>query len=122
MADNRGGPRSASPGRVYPNRSDLTASTGQTVAPPDTPSPTEHGQVGRRDAARRALPLPERTNRLAAPSARPDEPVQAGLPVGPGPGQSPTGANLSTLDHLRSIYGRYPNDDLARMIEFLSQR
>ena len=121
MSDNRGGPRTAAPGQVFPNRSDLTASTSRTTAPPNTPAPDEHGQVGRRDAARRALPL-SRPNRLAGPTSRPNEPVTSGLPIGAGPGPAGPNPTLSTLDRLRAIHGAHPNDDLARMIEFLSRR
>ncbi len=61
---------------------------------------------------------------LDDPSARPDEPLTAGLPIGPGPGPS----SLSTasfgpteLSVLRGIYLQYPNEDLRRMIEWTEQ-
>lgn len=121
-----GGKRQSPPGRVHPNRTDLTtsASAGQTVAPPNTPAPTEHGQKAARERQQAALPAgrQSRPNRLQGPSERPNEPVQAGLPIGPGPGPSGVVGSLGTLDRLRAIYGRFPNDELARMIEYLSSR
>lgn len=95
----RGGSRTGAPGTAYSNRTDLNIaaapaegrefgavsadlSAQQAVpmgpppgatAPSVTPSPV-------------ASPLPGELTPLDAPSLRPNEPVTAGAPVGPGPG------------------------------------
>jgi hypothetical protein len=89
----RGGKRQGTPGKGYSNRTDLTSDysagspasggmvTGPTAAPagpatppgppPTTPQPTSY---------------PEDSPMLSDPTNRPDEPITAGLPTGPGPG------------------------------------
>ena len=56
---------------------------------------------------------------LSASTNRPNEPVQSGLPIGPGPG--PEAAMLSTPDPvemtIRALYETFPNRDLAALIE-----
>lgn len=62
----------------------------------------------------RSLPTP-----LTAPSARPNEPVQAGLPSGPGPGPEALGAmNGAELTRatLQALIRRYPSPTLERML------
>lgn len=90
MAENRGGPRVGTPGRAYPNRSDLAATT--------VPPSTQYGQGVQlervRDAGRAAaaanpapsMPLPEAPGPFHRPTDRPDEPITAGLSSGPGAG------------------------------------
>jgi len=108
----KGGARDGKPGGGYTNRSDLVqaprAATGQT-----------YGEAGRQIAAQKAVPLPAAAptptpgaaatspgptsprgpspiDVLAAmpglmdPSMRPNEPVTAGLPIGPGQSPPPT--------------------------------
>lgn len=61
---------------------------------------------------------------LTDPTARPDEPLTAGLPVGAGPGPSSlTTASFGPMELsvLRGIYLQYPNEDLRRMIEWTEQ-
>lgn len=74
----RGGRRQGTPGKGYANRTDLqqapdmaqnTAGTGGMQGPPIA-----------------NLPAPEDTPNLFDPTQRPDEPVTAGLPIGPGAG------------------------------------
>jgi hypothetical protein len=142
-----GGRRQGVPGRKYPNRRDLRtkqapkAVTGQAYgdrkaqldaqkviplsnqpAPPQGTSAPQGmaamaGQVGGGAVG----PIPS----LSAPSARPDEPITAGLPSGPGPGPEalnipPTpGADDQMLGVLRGLYQAYPNSHLARLISEL---
>jgi hypothetical protein len=64
----------------YSNRSDLmdtSRSPGQAPA-------SQQGQAAARQRQQQALPPMERPSVLG-PTRRPSEPVQAGLPVGPGP-------------------------------------
>ncbi len=55
---------------------------------------------------------------LSAPTQSPNEPIQSGLPIGPGPGpealsQSPD----PTIAELRGLYAMFPNRDLAELLE-----
>ncbi len=93
---------------MNPNRTDLMAK--QAIK---TPTGLPYGEHQQLDAAQRAIPLPNENapvpapndslpaaleaagqmnppgGGLGQPSERPNEPVQAGLPSGPGPGPSP---------------------------------
>lgn len=121
----------------YPNRSDLrnpatrkVAFTGQTygegaaqarsqasVSPGSAPS-----QVEAQQAAAQANRVTPGSMPLTRPTERPDEPITAGAPFGPGPG--PVGAGVRSriipndpvLETLRALYALYPNDGLEEMI------
>ena len=131
-----GGTRTGTPGTRYPNRSDLTqAPTAATNQP--------YGQAGAQIAAQRAVPLPaappipnaaagggaagpfarpEDTPTLTAPTQRPDEPLEAGMPFGPGPGPQAMGQpHMSDVEaRLRALYAAHPTSerrDLLRQID-----
>jgi hypothetical protein len=124
--------------KQYSNRSDLRnsaklpakAATGQT-----------YGEAGKQMAAQRAVPMaapptdvaptatpqrprvaPGSMGPLNRPTERPNEPVTAGAPFGPGRTQQlggyigPRNAD-PVLDELRAIYAVAPNDALADMID-----
>ena len=60
---------------------------------------------------------------LGAPTSRPNEPITAGLNMGPGPNALeagiPTGpSGDDILDELRAIFSLYPNSDLASLIDY----
>ncbi len=144
----RGGKRTGTPGTSYPNRTDLaqpkTAAPGQeygqaaaqlraqTVAPlpKQAPVPTS-GQ-----AAPPAVPAPAGgapttppggLGGLADPSARPNEPLTAGLASGPGPGPEALGGVVAppedpTVATLKGILARYPNQDLQALVAQASAR
>lgn len=94
-AASRGGYRVGTPGRQYGNRTDLNLNrgpvkglatpasggirtpTGDVGAPPPPPTGPVGGPPGI---------SPDDVTPLDAPSQRPDVPVTAGLPSGPGPG------------------------------------
>lgn len=63
---------------------------------------------------------------LLAPTARPAEPVTAGLPVGPGAGPEALGAtptaNATVLGELRAVYQIAPNEELRQIIERLENQ
>lgn len=96
----RGGPRSGAPGQAYGNRSDLN---GGTQAPQAAPGQV-YGQRQDQLNAQQAVPLPEQAPPGAGPpqpapqpggltpptagSARPDQPITAGIDSGPGPDSS----------------------------------
>lgn len=135
----RGGKRSGAPGSQYSNRSDLQqgprlAPTAQTAQPygqagqqlqrqsvipmsaPPSVSPTANNTT----ALGSALPPPIP---LSAPTGRPNEPVQAGIPSGPGPNTSTNpAASIDPVEaQLRGLYMQYPNRDLASLLEMLDK-
>ena len=100
-----GGPRQGTPGTNYPNRQDLARPTLPVQAVPNQP----YGQAGAQIAAQHVVPLPNTTGTpapsptpqapvqqaqgplpgtlpFAHPTQRPNEPIHAGMPTGPGPG------------------------------------
>lgn len=96
----------------------------------DLPPTTAPGQVyGAQAEQRRAQeavpmgpqsPLGRLPPSLMGPSANPAEPVQAGLPSGPGPGRE--ALNMPEVEQvtsatLRRLYRKYPSRSLRRMIE-----
>lgn len=138
---NNGGARQGTPGKPMPNRSDLRA---QKVAVPPS---AEYGQGERLRRAQQAVPMagpaqapqqqqpggppaaPQRPlgpmageqGDLLRPTERPDEPVTAGVPFGPGPmGTRDTGDPV--LAQLQAYYSVFPTQDLADLIEDLMLR
>lgn len=123
----RGGRRAGKPGKSYSNRSDLNEH--QPVA---TPPSQVYGDATRLREAQQAMPLPN--NRpapgrimsrpgggpmvepggLYAPTSRAAEPVQAGLPIGPGGG--PDFAGVSDEDLLEAIARRFPTSGIHRLL------
>lgn len=94
----RGGRRSGKPGQAYPNRTDLNA--GPSAQPVQAAAGQPYGERGAQEAAQRAQPLPQASpsgmialpgelGPLNAPTSRPNEPLTAGLPIGPGAGPAP---------------------------------
>lgn len=141
MADNRGGVRQGSIGGQYPNRRDLRT-PGQHITPSNLPPSRQYGQgVSQAQslsvtptgapspAASPSQPAPNygpmtpgSIPGLSDPTANPDEPVTAGLPIGPGVG--PEQLNVMTQDSpelaiLHSLYLEYPNADIRRFMAYL---
>jgi hypothetical protein len=81
----RGGPRQGTPGKGYSNRTDLTSAPDMSkntaasggMEPPNLAAPGPQGPPPR---------SPDDSPMLSAPTARPGEPVTAGLATGPGGG------------------------------------
>jgi len=122
----QGGRRQGTPGKAYPNRTDLNADR----QPVRVPSGGRYGDRQAAEAAQRIMPLPD--NRpdvvpLDAPSRRPDEPVTAGLPVGPGPGPEILGPaagpdqDSEIAAQIRALYRQFPSNDLLRFLERLDR-
>ncbi len=68
----------------------------------------------------RRLPTP-----LTAPSERPNEPVQAGLPLGPGPGPEALGAmdgEQLTRETLQALLRTHPSPTIERMLMNMGRR
>lgn len=103
----RGGKRAGTRGQSYPNRTDLRSSL-----PLNAPTGLPYGDRQQLISAQRAVPMGPAPTPAAAPAApqaasppgpppgaqdflrpteRPNEPVTAGLPMGPGPGPEALG-------------------------------
>lgn len=127
-----GGPRTGTPGKRYPNRTDL-----------NTPAPSQqYGQRVAQERAMAAIPLspprgpnvggvgaapgqpaptpPTPVTDLFAPTTRPDEPVTSGANLGPGAGpEAIGGAGDPIALRLRAIYNLMPNEALRELLEDL---
>jgi len=71
-------------------------------------------------AQRRPTPMP--SGSLTAPTARPDEPITAGAPFGPGPGPAGAGIPMMTgsqvaVEQLRQIATAYGIDELLDAVD-----
>lgn len=83
-------------------------------------------EVQAQQAARQG-PQPAAAGSFLAPSSRPNEPITAGAPFGPGPGPMelgmPTEAQTDddALREIRAIYMRYPSQELADIIQFYEE-
>jgi hypothetical protein len=144
----RGGKRYGTQGKAYPSRTDLNvpaqAAKGQQygkataqlesqrqvpIARPATdnvptaaPAAAAPGSVDRLVAAAAAAGAP--TTPLDAPTARPDEPLTAGLPVGPGAGAeanpfSQVGSADDAIMAIRAAFQAYPSEELRMILERL---
>ena len=115
---------------AYGQRTDLN------MAPSAVPGQT-YGEAGAQMAAQRAVPMgaptapsapkaptstPGQYGPLDRPTERPNEPLTAGAPFGPGR-MSTENAYIGRrngdpiLDELRALYASYPSDELANMLD-----
>lgn len=113
----RGGKRQGTQGRAYSNRTDLTSNYGANGSP----------AAGGMEAPREQTPLmgpgigADMVPNLGDPSMRPDEPVTAGLSVGPGSGPEALGPMPPPpTDPVRQVVLAMmqvaPNPDLIRVL------
>lgn len=92
--------------------------TKQRKAVQAVPTATAPTDVQARQFARPAAP-----GSLTGPTARPNEPITAGAPFGPGPSPAAAGIPMmppngdNVLEELKAIYQMYPNDDLADLLD-----
>lgn len=107
-------PKAAPVGQEYGQRKQTMDAQGVTALPNMAARSAATGQGG--------LDTRGQIPSLSDPSARPGEPVTAGLPGGPGPGpEALMNGPYQTPEELwvlRAIYSKYPNEDLRRMIEW----
>jgi hypothetical protein len=125
--------------KQYPNRSDLR-NPAKKIAAKAAPGQT-YGEAGKQMAAQRAVPMaapptdvapiatpqqprvaPGSMGPLNRPTERPNEPLTAGAPFGPGRTQQLGGYigprnNDPILDELRALYATFPSDELADMLD-----
>lgn len=122
-----GGPRTGTPGAAHAQRTDLNTPSARPL-PVATTRGQPYGAATAQAQAQAQIPLaaptapsPRLSVPLDSPTARPAEPVTAGLPSGPGPGPEvlPTRSPDPTSLQLRTLYGLYPNNDLLSLIEFM---
>lgn len=119
----RGGRRSGKPGAAYGNRSDLNQA-------PRAAGTGTYGEAAAMKRAQEVVPLPKQppvasmpppvpgAQPFTRPTERPGEPVSAGLPIGPGAGPEAMMHNVDpVLETLREAFRRYPNEDIAHLIE-----
>jgi hypothetical protein len=91
----RGGKRLGTPGKGYANRTDLDTNYNNTTSAASggiKPQPMEQPA----NAA-----YPEDTPMLSDPTARPNEPITAGLDIGPGPGSGASDPRVDETVALR---------------------
>lgn len=111
---------------ALPQRTDLQAVPDQAVT---AASGQPYGARQAQEQSQRAVPLPN----LDAATARPGEPIHAGMPTGPGPGPAqagipagavagpagPTTSAQGVGDFFRALFTVYPTDALADLITTL---
>lgn len=123
-----GGTRAGRPGGQYAQRSDLASAPRTAPAQPVRVAPGgTYGTGVQQQQAQQAVPLPDFSAlALHRPTDRPQEPVTAGVPVGPGPGPealsqpiTPPPQTSSVLDQLQAAYSMDPTNDLRTLIEQL---
>jgi len=65
---------------------------------------------------------PDAVPNLSDPTNRPNEPLTAGMPFGPGVGPSPSMTTGDpVVDRLRVMYAAYPSPHIRRMLQRLGQ-
>lgn len=127
-----GGVRAGKRGVAYGNREDLNAlpirtATGQTYGAAGAQAASQRvipmGGGGSMGSSPSGVPSPHapsgQSTPFSAPTTRPNEPVTAGMPTGPGAG--PDAVMMPQFDNvdlqLRALYRLYPNNDLLDLIE-----
>ena len=119
----RGGRRQGTPGKAYANRTDLqqkpdmsknTAATGGMVSHGETPGGPPPGRIAPPLIGANEVP------NLSDPTMRPDEPITAGLPMGPGSNSLGSALPPSPADPVRQAVEALmlisPNADLSRIL------
>lgn len=93
----RGGDRKGTPGKAYANRTDM--GMDYNMRSPVTPASGGIAAPARQQMAT----YPEDTPMLLDPTQRPDEPISAGLPSGPGPGPEILDPRINETRELRKF-------------------
>lgn len=130
----RGGKRTGTAGKAYPNRSDLPtapdpgagtfkgqpygAATAQAQVQGATPSPGVQGAPG--PTAGPPGPVPGSLGAFNRPTERPGEPITDGMDIGPGRGSEALGMTQQSDPislQLRALYQKYPMQELAELLD-----
>lgn len=118
-----GGQRAGRPGANYQNRKDMAAAPRTAPAQPIRTTDQGYGTQVQQAQAQQAVPLPDFSAlSLSRPTERPNEPVTAGVPAGPGPGPEILGPLSApeappVLEMLQRLYAEYPSNDLRSLVE-----
>jgi hypothetical protein len=120
MANGHGGPRQGTPGRGYGNRTDLLMARKPASANLDATGRPITGQAAPQPGQQAPQITPDQTPTPTQPTMYPDEPVTAGLPIGPGAGpeglaSAPAPPN-PTIDLLRALLAKTDNPDIRRLL------
>lgn len=135
----RGGRRTGTPGKKYPNRADLH---DPARLPATAPTGQPYGVRAQQIAAQTQIPMGashapavvpqgpqvkgvrEAAGPFGRPTDRPDEPITYGLTAGPGPGPEVLGpaftgqpAEDPAISRLRGIYRAFPSEALRELLE-----
>ena len=129
-----GGTRQGTPGKAYGNRTDLNAPKiaefrGQPYGQRQQQvqaQQTSNAAIGQMQARRDQMtpppvgPGPGQLGDLLAPTAKPDEPLTAGVPFGPGPGPDALtrmDPDAAVIDRLRMLAKSTGSPSLLRLLE-----
>jgi len=113
----RGGRRSGTPGVGYSNRTDLL-----------TQRAPQQGQVtaaaGDQAAVGAPVITPDMVPKLNDPTARPNEPVTAGIVAGEGPGPEAIGyvPPSPVVQKIQAAYLRMPTPELRKALDYLASK
>jgi hypothetical protein len=130
-----GGRRQGAPGQAYGNRTDLN----QNRQPIRVASGQEYGARQAQVAAQKAVPLPAPPvpasppapapgsfGAFLRPTENPNEPLTAGMDIGPGPGRNAIAAAPNPASdveaQLLALYRQNPNNDILRLLRLTRQR
>lgn len=113
----RGGRRSGTPGVGYSNRTDLL-----TQRAPQTGQQT--AAAGAQAVPSAPVITPDMVPKLNDPTARPNEPVTAGLMNGPGPGPEVMGFTPTSpiVQKVQAAYLRNPTPELRKALDHLASK
>lgn len=129
----RGGKRTGTPGKPYPNRADLRGAPSI----PSVPQGQPYGAVKAQEAVVASTPaqpmpgaqpptgrppvMPGSLGAFNRPTERPDIPITNGLATGPGAGPEALGAGLEAQDpvvlRLKALYQMFPSSELADLLD-----
>jgi hypothetical protein len=124
-----GGMRQGAPGKAYSNRKDLNPTAKQPIR--SAPN-QQYGARTAQEEAQKVIPLPETPQpgsfgQLTRPTERPNEPVTAGIPAGPGPNRINNADQLMPMDKdplviAQSLYRASPSPEIARLVRFMEAK
>lgn len=137
MPRKAGGKRQGRQGVAYANRSDLNSDRKQAV---QVAAGQPYGERAALEQAQRAIPLPAAPPVSAAPpppapgsfgaftrpTEVPNEPLTAGLPIGPGAGPEALASAPNPAGdveaQLLAMYRQSPNNDILRLLRTVRSR
>lgn len=141
----RGGERQGEVGKAYTNRTDLN----ENRQPVQVASGLPYGERQALEAAQRQVPLPGAPSVVPVsapvpprpqgptpgslgafnrPTEFPNEPLTAGLDIGPGPGSEAVTRGVALTENdtlaakLRGLYSVYPNRDVLALLDYVQRR